>query len=126
MKEPQLLAELSGEALQADEGIARQVIAELREAGKIIEGDQLTWTWGPGGVGRLWLGEPPPRVGAVVQTSAAHHWPHCLFVVTEPRNWGVVAELRLTHGMAPIRLAWEDFEVVGHVKGPASLLDGLL
>lgn len=119
MKEPELLAEYAAEVLESDTRF--NLIADLRAAGKIKEGDEnelLTWTWGPGRVGRVWLGEAPPRVGAIVETVDGHHWSRCILVVTETRKWGVLAELRMPpmEGELAIRLAWEDFNVVGHVR----------
>jgi len=121
MEQPMLLAELPAAALQEDGNAASNVIRELRRKGELADGQSITWTWeGHGGqtVGRLWLGKPPPRKGDILEIEDGHRWATCLVVVSEVRNWGVIADLRYPNeDFAPIRLDWSDFEVVGRVRG---------
>ena len=48
--------------------------------------------------------EPPFTVGEIVEIVKDHPWGGCLVVVSEVRSWGVIADLRMPDGVAPIRL----------------------
>lgn len=52
----------------------------------------------------------------IIQFKPQHHWNGCLAVVTETRDWGVIADLRMPGKVAPIRVKTEDFDIVGQVK----------
>lgn len=58
----------------------------------------------------------PIAVGDVVQIHPAHHClGGALAFVTEVRSWGIVAEVPVpTRGVAPVRLAPNEFVRIGH------------
>lgn len=52
---------------------------------------------------------------SVVQANEkANEWAGCTFIVSEARDWGVVAYLKIpTHGIAYVRLPYDAIEYIG-------------
>lgn len=52
-------------------------------------------------------------------TQAGHYWRGVFVVVDEVKNWGIEGHMLIPQGrevgMAPIRLAYDEIERVGHV-----------
>jgi hypothetical protein len=57
--------------------------------------------------------------GDVVQLAPNSTWPYALAVVSEVRDWGIIAMIYVTHdrgelpAQAPVRLQWLDFARIG-------------
>lgn len=53
--------------------------------------------------------------GAVIQLAPSHRWAGTFWIVEDRHTWGVTAYTTVPGqtGLAYIRLAWEEFEIVG-------------